>query len=251
MIKKEEIIIDCLSDEKRYLTIYIPDNKNNYPVLYMMDGQNVFFDEDATFGKCWGLLDYFKKNKTKMIIVGIDSSRGIHNERLSEYSPYDFFDDSFGNVKGRAKKFIKWLVNDLKPYIDSNYNALSNRENTYIAGSSMGGLVSLYALLEYNDIFKGAACLSPSLWANNEKLISLIKRSKIKDDTLLYLDYGSLEAKKGKFAKNALCSFWKCVEELRNKPINLNIHVIQNSGHNEASWQKQIPVFISMFERGY
>ena len=250
MIERFEITIDCLRDEKRFLTIYIPDGDDKYPVLYMMDGQNVFFDEDATYGKSWGMYDYLIENDVPMIIVAIDSSRGKHNERLCEYSPYDYDDFKFGFIKGQAKIFLKWLINELKPWVDENYPTLSDRHNTYIGGSSMGGLVSYYALLNHNDIFRGGACLSPSLWVDNDKLVKLANRAKINSDTLIYLDYGSTEAGKNKFAKRAFNSFWNCVEALRVKPLDLNVRVIQGGMHNEASWEKQVPVFINLFLKG-
>ena len=250
MIERFEITIDCLRDEKRFLTIYTPDGDDKYPVLYMMDGQNIFFDEDATYGKSWGMYDYLIENEVPMIVVGIDSSRGKHNERLCEYSPYDYDDFKYGFIKGQAKTFLKWVINELKPWVDENYPTLSDRHNTYIGGSSMGGLVSYYALLNHNDIFRGAACLSPSLWVDNDKLVKLANRAKINLDTIIYLDYGSTEAGRNKFAQRAFNGFWNCVEALRIKSLNLNVRVIQGGMHNEASWEKQVPVFINLFLKG-
>ncbi len=250
MIERFEINIECLRDEKRYLTVYLPDMDGEFPVLYMMDGQNLFFDEDATYGKSWGMYDYLVNSEAPLIVVGIDSSRGNHNERLCEYSPFDYDDFKFGHIKGQGQTFLKWLINDLKPFIDENYPTLSSRDNTYIGGSSMGGLISYYGLLKHNDVFRGAACLSPSLWVDNEKLVKLAKSAKINHDTIIYLDYGSLEAGKGKFAKRACESFWNCVDVLKTKPLDLNVRVIQGSGHNEASWEKQVPVFMNLLLKG-
>lgn len=251
MIERLEINIDCLRDEKRFLTIYTPDEaRANYPVLYMMDGQNVFFDEDATYGKSWGMYDYLVNNNVPLIVVAVDSSRGCNNERLCEYSPFNYDDFKFGFIKGEGKTFIKWLIEDLKPYVDANYPTLADRHNTYIAGSSMGGLISYYALLKHNDVFRGGACLSPSLWVDNEKLVNLAKRSRVDNDTIIYLDYGSVEAGNSKFAKRAFKSFWNCIDVLKCKPLNLNVRVIQGGEHNEASWERQVPVFVNLFLRG-
>lgn len=248
MIERFEISIDCLRDEKRFLTIYVPDDYDGpFPVLYMMDGQNVFFDEDATYGKSWGMYDFLINSRTPIIVVAIDSSRGHNNERLCEYSPFDYDDFKYGFIKSQGKTFIKWLIDDLKPYVDGNYPTFSDRHHTYIAGSSMGGLISYYALLKHNDVFRAAACLSPSLWVDNEKLVNLAKKARIDSDTLIYLDYGSTEAGKGKFARRAFESFWNCVDVLKNKQLDLNIKVIQGGQHNEASWEKQVPTFIDLF----
>lgn len=248
MIEQIEITIDCLSDELRNLTVYVPDRvgrrRKRYPVLYMMDGQNVFFDEDATYGKSWGMYDYLTRNNVPLIVVAIDSSRNPDNTRLCEYSPYSYRDDHFGYVRGKAKKLVNWIVDELKPYIDKKYPTKKERHFTYIAGSSMGGLISYYACLARNDVFSKAACLSPSLWTNNEKLVSLAKR-RLKPDTLIYMDHGSEEAK-GDFGRKAYESFWNCVDVLREKPVNLIVRKIQFGQHCEASWEKQVPVFINI-----
>lgn len=246
MIEKEIITIDCLSDEERELTVYVPDfirRDEKLPVLYMMDGQNVFFDKDATYGKSWGMFDYLIFSNTRIIVVAIDSSRNPDNTRLCEYSPFTYEDYKFGKINGRGKRYAKWIVEELKPYIDGKYPTLADREHTMIAGSSMGGLISYYALLAHNDVFSKAACLSPSFWVYNEKLVKLTKSSKINPQTTVYFDYGSCETK-GKYGKRAYESLWNIVEVLRKKELNMYIHAIQFGEHNEASWEKQIPVFL-------
>ncbi|MDO4500348.1 MAG: alpha/beta hydrolase-fold protein [Erysipelotrichaceae bacterium] len=248
MIEKISITIDCLSDEERYLTVYVPDfirKDERLPVIYMMDGQNVFYDKDATYGKSWGMFDYLIKHNTRLIVVGIDSSRNPDNTRLCEYSPYSYKDFKFGKITGRGKTYINWIVEELKPFIDENYPTLADREHTMIAGSSMGGLISYYACLARNDVFGKAACLSPSLWVDNMKLVSLAKKTKCNPNTTIYLDYGSRETK-GKFGKMAYDSFWNCVDVLRRKEIHLYVHAIQFGEHNEASWERQLPVFLPL-----
>lgn len=249
MIDRFKITIDCLSDEERYLTIYVPDgyeDNSRFPVLYMFDGQNIFFDNEATYGKSWGMYDYLTSHDVPLIVVGIDSSRNHDNTRLCEYSPYDCEDWKFGHIQGRAKKHVRWIVEVLKPYIDDNYPTYPDRYNTFIGGSSMGGLISYFATLTYNDVFSCAACLSPSLWANTPKLLNLTKRAKLDPDTTFYMDYGSEETK-GKGFKIANDSFWQCIEVLKNKCINLSINVVQGAHHNEESWEKRVPTFIKLF----
>ena len=79
---------------------------------------------------------------------------------------------------------MEWFVNELKPTIDNTFRTLSDRNNTFIAGSSMGGLMSLYAILEYNHIFSRAAALSPSIWTGPQKLAKMIKNANILIQTL-------------------------------------------------------------------
>ena len=130
----------------------------------MFDGHNVFFDSDATYGKSWGMKNYMDRTKTQLIIVAVECNHSPDNGRLKEYSPFSFEDPKYGAVQGLGKMTMEWMVNWLKPYIDKRYRTLPDRAHTYIAGSSMGGLMSLYAVVAYNQVFSGAAALSPSLW---------------------------------------------------------------------------------------
>lgn len=250
MIERYEITIDDLSNEERYLTVFVPDSFEQdedlrYPVLYMMDGQNVFFDDEATYGKSWGMYDYLVYSDTQVIVVAIDSSRNPDNTRLCEYSPYTYDDFKFGRIKAKGKTFVNWIVDSLKPFIDDNYPTLTERENTFIAGSSMGGLISYYALLDRNDVFSKACCLSPSLWVDNNKLVNLAKKAKLDPNTMIYMDYGSLETG-GKFGHRALNSFWNCVDVLKTKPLDMVVRKIEGGSHCEASWEQQLPIFMPL-----
>ena len=159
----------------------------------MFDGHNVFFDNDATYGKCWGMKEYMDKTKTQMIIAAVECNHSPDHGRLKEYSPFSFFDQKFGIIPGLGRTTMNWFSNEFKPFIDKNYRTLHQREHTFIAGSSMGGLMSVYALLEYNSVFSRAAALSPSLWVSPEQIRKLITTTELNPDTVLYMDYGSDE----------------------------------------------------------
>ena len=175
-------------EKTRKVYVYLPtsyekDNEKRYPVLYMFDGHNVFFDSDATYGKSWGMGEYMDYTDTEMIIAAVECNTAPDNSRLSEYSPFSFSDSRFGKVTGRGKKTMEWFVKEFKPEIDSRYRTLTGREDTFIAGSSMGGLMSLYAVLKYNKYFSAAAALSPSIWTNREKTFELIEKTRIRKGT--------------------------------------------------------------------
>ena len=150
-------------DLDRNTFIYLPDNwqtsGRRYPVIYMFDGHNLFFDSTATFGTCWGLKDYLDAHPNAIVVAPECNHEG--NKRLEEYCPYD--SDWFDGIHGTGKQYMDWLVNELKPAIDAKYPTLPDRGNTAIGGSSMGGLMSLYAITAYNKVFSKAACLSPSV----------------------------------------------------------------------------------------
>ena len=144
---------------------------------------------------------------------------------------------------------MEWMVHKFKPDIDANVRPLPNREHTFIAGSSMGGLMSLYALLEYNRYFSRAAALSPSLWVDPARLSNLIRSAKLRPDTTLYMDYGSKEIYNH---KNMLQSFGKIASLLFERQIYLNCRIVPEGDHCEASWERQIPFFMEtlMYEPG-
>lgn len=177
----------ALSRKPRTVYVYVPDEFEDepdarYPVLYMFDGHNVFFDEDATYGKSWGMNSYMVWTRTPLIIVAIECNHE-GDGRLIEYSPLNFENSTLGRIHGKGKIYMDWLTKELKPKIDARVRTLPDREHTIICGSSMGGLMALYGAVEYNDVFQRAACLSPSLWVSPSKVIQMIAKAHVEHDT--------------------------------------------------------------------
>ena len=149
MVIRFDVTIPPLTGEKkRKAYIYLPDFYNDdltrrFPVLYMFDGHNVFFDADATYGKSWGMYDYLTKTAKPLIVVAVECNHE-GNGRLREYSPFSHAGSSLGKIPGKGKAYMDWLVNTLKPQIDAKYRTLPDREHTILCGSSMGGLMALY-----------------------------------------------------------------------------------------------------------
>ncbi|MHC0442886.1 alpha/beta hydrolase [Flavobacterium sp. 3-210] len=162
--------------DARNIDIWLPDgysNKEKYAVLYMNDGQ-ALYDAESTWNKqAWEIDQVAGKliaeGKTKKFIVV-----GIWNNveyRHSEYFPEKIIQEIPVETrtivleeqlksKPQADNYLKFIVTELKPFVDKKFSTKKDLENTYIAGSSMGGLISLYAICEYPKIFGGAACLS-------------------------------------------------------------------------------------------
>lgn len=191
----------------RNIDIWLPQEYNDttkYAVLYMHDGQ-MLFDPDQTWNKqAWNIDDVIddvsKKHKLKhFIIVGVWNGGPTRHQDYFPQKPFKNLTQTEKDTviaqlqnAGRAKEifkprsdnYLKFLIKELKPFIDKKYAVHTNRENTFIAGSSMGGLISIYALCEYPKIFGGAACLSTH-WVgtftleNNpipNKLLNYLKR---------------------------------------------------------------------------
>ena len=247
MIKRFKVNVPLPNgEEERNAYIYLPKSyyltkKKRYPVVYMFDGHNVFFDSDATFGKSWGMGEYMDRTKTQLIIAAVECNHSPDNGRLEEYSPYSFVDAELGPIEGHGKDTMEWFIHVFKHEIDSTYRTLPDRAHTFIAGSSMGGLMSIYALLEYNSVFSRGAALSPSLWTTSEKLMDLATHTALDSNTVLYMDYGSEEfgnhsGQREIFGDFASLLIWRQVE--------LNCRIVPGGTHCEASWERQIPYFM-------
>ena len=246
VLKKWSVKIPQLSgDKERRVYLYLPDSyfkepDRRYPVMYMFDGHNVFLDEDATFGKSWGMYDYMVKSDKELIIVAIECNHE-GNRRLVEYSPMSYENSAMGKIRGKGNVYMNWLVKTMKPFIDRNYRTLADRKNTIIAGSSMGGLMALYGACAFNHVFQRAACLSPSLWVAPGKVLEWIARAHIRRDTCIYMDYGSEEMFNHPSNVSALMDMDRL---LVTKRVNLAFRIVPGGNHSEASWEKQIPIFM-------
>ena len=246
MVIKWNVVIPRLSgDTPRQAYIYLPasyeqEPDRRYPVMYMFDGHNVFFDSDATYGKSWGMNKYMEESGKELIIVGIECNHE-GNRRLVEYSPMTYENATMGRIRGKGSVYMHWLVNTLKPEIDAQYRTLPDRRNTIIAGSSMGGLMALYGATVYNSVFQRAACLSPSLWVAPGKVMEMIARARIRPDTTIYMDYGENEMANHVASQAAIPS---TVYLLLTKGVNLAFRIVPGGNHSEASWEKQIPIFM-------
>lgn len=244
MYYKWELTIPVLEDDQpRSAYLYLPkaymrDPQARFPVLYMFDGQNVFLDQEATFGKSWGMYEYMNRTKTPLIIVAVECSKV---NRMAEYSPYDHENEHDGKVYARARTYMNWLVRTLKPMIDRKLRTLPDREHTLIAGSSMGGLISLYAALDYNRYFSRAACLSPSLWTHPYKALRMINRAQIAQDTCIFMTYGTEEIANHKENPKVL---FDAAQALLQKGVNLTFRLVPGGQHCEACWEQEVPIMM-------
>lgn len=148
---------------KRRIWVCLPPGYHHsdrrYPVIYMQDGQNLFNNPDALFGS-WDVdkvLNRVFSDKLAVILVGIENGR---EHRVAEYAPWPH--PEHGGGEGKA--YLDFICDTLKPFVDSVLRTIPDRENTGIMGSSMGGLISMYAALCYSEVFGMAGVFSPSLW---------------------------------------------------------------------------------------
>ena len=231
---------------KRRAYLYLPraydeEPDRRFPVLYMLDGQNIFLDSEASFGRSWRMYDYLNRSQAPVIVVAVESNP-VGNNRLCEYSPFTHTESDLGEIDGRGRIMMDWMVRKLKPLIDRRFRTLADRRHTAIAGSSMGGLLSLYAACHYSGTFGLIACLSPSLWVDPDKVRTMLRRARIQPDTVVYMDYGQDEMGNHEETAGVLPSVF---QSLYAKNVNLTFRIVPHGVHSEACWEEQVPVFMA------
>ncbi len=247
MIKKWYVDFPAFTGrEKRKVYLYLPKGygktDKRYPVLYVFDGQNIFYDKDATYGKSWGLKEYLDKEKVDLIVCAVSCHFGENDERMQEYSPYYFnYENSEEMYRGYADDTLRWFIKKLKAKIDRRYLTLKDRANTFLMGSSMGGLIALYGLLKYNHVFSKAAALSPAYMINSEAILKIVEDSEITQETTLYTDYGFYDLE----PETCIPMFCKINTILIFKGVNVTSRIVEKGVHNEATWEKQLPFAIT------
>ena len=246
MIHVTKIQIPGLETQKpRRLYVYLPKDyeisERRYPVLYMFDGHNVFYNSHATYGKSWGMKEYLQRTRLPLILVAVECNPD-GNRRLNEYAPWDLDIPELGHLEGLGKQTMDWFTEVLKPEIDRDYRTLPGRDHTMIAGSSFGGLMALYAAAAYKDVFSRAAAISPSLWAGGTELPALLGAAAFPGPTRIYLDVGTAELPPEDHA--AFSALFETAALLTVAGADVAARVVPGAEHNEAAWEKRIPVFM-------
>jgi predicted alpha/beta superfamily hydrolase len=224
-------------NRERTVRIYLPpgyeSSRQRYPVLYMHDGQNLFDDVTAYAGE-WGvdetLNDLAKSRGLRLIVVGIDNGGA---ERIHELNPWD--NPEFG--KGEGEHYLAFVVNVLKPWVDQHYRTRPGRRHTAIMGSSMGGLISSYAVSRYPQVFGGAGIFSPAYWLAPQVFTDTEARPP-QPGTRIYFYAGGSEG------ESMVPDMKRMVALLRRAGLpahNLEVEVNPVGRHNEAAWRAQFP----------
>jgi metallo-beta-lactamase class B len=227
----------------RRIWLYLPKSyatsKKTYPVLYMQDGQNLFNEQTAAYGE-WGVdecLDSLQKQTGKeCIVVGIDHGG---DKRMTEYNPYD--NNRFGN--GEGKIYVEFLVKTLKPFIDKKFRTQPQTATTFIAGSSMGGLISAYAMVAYPNVFGGAGIFSPSFWLTPE-IYTSAEQTSWTTVPKFYCYAGEKES------ASMVADMDKFLTVLAKKPKMLTRRSVYPLGmHNEKAWRDEFDDFYKWIMR--
>jgi predicted alpha/beta superfamily hydrolase len=223
----------------RDLLVWLPysyDGTRRYPVLYMHDGYNLF-DDYTSFSGEWRVdetMTQLAEEGIEAIVVGIPNNE----QRMAEYSP--FTDTRFRMKQSSGDAYLRFLAQTVKPLIDEDFHTIPDPWATGIAGSSMGGLISLYGYLRYPQVFGFAAALSPSYWFAGGRILETVERIGAPHGRL-YLDIGGKEGRNGSAYMRGVR---RLADLLRAKGYNDDnfLYVEDPQGqHNEQSWARRLP----------
>jgi predicted alpha/beta superfamily hydrolase len=249
--------------DARNVDVWLPpgyerNKSKRFPVLYMHDGQNLFDPKLSYIGVDWGI----DETMTRLISEGMIREAivvGVWNtpKRLAEYLPRKAFPNTAQiQLEGlptlqrdqiASDDYLKFLVDELKPFIDATYRTLPDRKNTLIMGSSMGGLISAYAISEYPNIFGGAGCISTHWPLGNGIVIDYLKQHLPEARThKFYFDYGTetLDANYEPYQQ-------KMDEVMRSagykEGTNWETRKFVGAEHSERAWSKRVDQPLTFF----
>jgi predicted alpha/beta superfamily hydrolase len=235
LLISDEFEIPQLNKTRKIWALLPHDYDNStesYPVMYLQDAQNLF-NEEAQYGN-WEIdkkLAVMAEYKIgKIIIIAIEHAE---KDRIKEYN--------VGKTvlgKGQGKKYIKFVTETLKPFVDSNFRTKKEREFTGIGGSSMGGLVSIFSGLRNPEVYGKLMIFSPSLWVVPE--LKIDTDSTMNNDTKIYLYAGGNES----------ATMIEHVQNFKNNVIEsgfvsdkmkINLSINLEGKHSETYWSDEFP----------
>jgi predicted alpha/beta superfamily hydrolase len=231
---------------RRAVDVYFPASYGNgrarYPVVYAQDGQNLSDPSIAFGGNTWqleGALEYLRTRGIEAIVVG------VHNKgeaRLAEYSP--FADPRHGG--GAGARYCRFLTDTLKPRIDAEYRTRRDREDTAILGSSMGGLISLYAFFRRPSPFGRAGVMSPSIWFGQRRILEFVEKARYTRGRL-YVDVGTAEGAQTVRDARTLVR----ILQQKGYERSASLRYVEANGHRhtETDWARRVAAALEFLLR--
>lgn len=220
---------------------YDAETSRRYPVLYMHDGESVFFN--------WRIDEIAKPliaaGQIEPLIVVMIPNGGTQEDRFDDYTPTRPINMSAG---GKADAYGRMIVEELKPFVDSEFRTKADAPNTALGGASLGGLASLYLGIKYPSVFGKLAVFSPSVWWDDRVLLRRVKALKAKPATRIWLDIGTAEGPESvgdaKDLRDALVKKGWVLDS------DLTYFEAKGAAHEEAAFARRAaPMFKFLFPR--
>lgn len=261
-LKMDEHYIEVpyYNNQKRRVRVLLPrqyhKEEEHYPVLYMHDGQNVFYSKESYSGHSWKLIKILKLqlDLPKMIVVGIDNAE---ERRLDEYSPWQTearHNPDLIGVGGDGHKYGDWVVNTVMPYINQRYRTLTGPENTLLAGSSMGGNITAYMGSAYPDVFGSLGIFSLASWFSEEAFIDYIHKNPLNPNTKVYIQVGTeegdgvdaefIEGRMDQTYIDSTLNYHEALIRTGHSVDNIWLRILVEETHHEYWWAAHFSEFL-------
>jgi predicted alpha/beta superfamily hydrolase len=234
----------------RLLRVWVPpgyddpeNQQRQYPVFYLNDGQNLFEVSTSFTGVHWQIGETASRMILEgavppMIFVGIDNSQ---KERMKEYLPYRSFNPAI--MRPQGKRFPEFLLNDVMPFVQERYRIAQGPENTGLGGSSLGGLIALFTVLDRPGIFGKLLLESPSLFVSNRRLLKY-SRAFRQWPQKSYLAIGTRESGREDRDSQFVNDLRELERIMRRSGVGddrLRVRIDEGASHSEGEWAKRFP----------
>jgi predicted alpha/beta superfamily hydrolase len=246
-IKRHPQFRSKILGNRRDVLVYLPRSYRRfwgrrYPVLYLQDGQNIFDAATAFGGVEWGMDETAQRLIRKSLIepLIIVAIANVGDDRIHEYAPTRGVIDSSTKRKkrsgGLARSYGRFLIEELKPFIDRKYWTKSEAESTGLGGASLGGLLTLSLALWYPNVFSRVSAMSPSVWWDDQVIIRMVEQLDGKLPLKIWLDTGTNEPgwERARTLRDALLEKgWRLEDDLQYTEI-------EGGDHSEAAWATRV-----------
>lgn len=240
--------------QKRRVRVLLPKGYNqavdqSYPVVYLHDGQNVFYSKESFSGYSWKVIPTIKNHPDlqQVIVVGIDNAG---ERRLDEYGPWAVDNSQtpeFMEAGGDGMAYAEWVVESVKPFIDDHYRTRPEAQSTLLAGSSMGGIITAYMGAAYPDVFGHLGVFSLASWFSESEFLDFINAHPLQADTRVFIQVGTNEGNAGdeSFMKNNQMNqayinstLWYYQSLLRGGLTvdQIDLRIVAEGTHHEKHW---------------
>ncbi|WP_273449631.1 alpha/beta hydrolase [Streptococcus ferus] len=257
---KEHSLYIPYYDEDRRIRVLLPKDYDkedwaSYPVLYMHDGQNIFYSKESFSGYSWKIIPTIKKHKElpKLIIVGIDNAG---DNRLNEYAPWMTdvgTTPETASVGGDGMAYGKWVVEVVKPFIDKTYRTKPQADDTLLAGSSMGGIITAYMGAAYPDVFGNLGVFSLASWFSERDFLRFTDHHPLAKDSKVYIQVGTKEGDEvdEEFTPDMNQAYIDCSLHYYQSLLRtghpmeqIDLHIMANEIHHEKHWADHFVEFL-------
>lgn len=247
-------------NEDRRIRVLLPKDYDkeawaSYPVLYMHDGQNVFYSKEAFSGHSWKVIPTIKNNRhlPKVIIVGIDNGG---DKRINEYAPWQTDVGKTPEVAGTGgdgMAYGDWVVNVVKPFIDQTYRTKSDPEHTLLAGSSLGGIITAYMGAAYPHVFGHLGVFSLASWFSERDFLRFCQNHPLPAQNKVFIQVGTNEGDEvdALFIDNmnqtyidASLRYYQTLIRTGLHLDNIQLKIMANEIHHEKYWADHFLEFL-------